>query len=105
MIDVGERLKEIRLMFGYTMGDVSKLLHCSYPQYQRYETNKCKIPFETILQLCDIYNVSTEYFAGSNVNILKNPISEDILARLSMDKISIVRGQNRGSNFPASMEK
>jgi len=105
MINVGERLKEIRLMFGYTISDVSKSLHCSYWQYRRYENNESKIPFETILLLCDVYNVSTEYFAGSNENIIKDTLSENELVRLVMTKMSIGHSQNVGSNFPASTEK
>ena len=71
-LDIGKRLIDIRNAFGYTKAQVADKAHINRMMYIRYENNKCNIPFVCILKLCDLYNVSAEYFAGEDTNIIRD---------------------------------
>lgn len=61
MASLGQKLKELRINSGKTQEDMSKLLNISRVSYTQYENDKRAPSFETIIQLSNIFNVTTDY--------------------------------------------
>lgn len=57
----GERLKILREKNELTQSDVASYLHTSQSYYAQYENNRRPIPFERVVQLAILYNVSIDY--------------------------------------------
>lgn len=84
LIAIGERIRKQRIALGYTQQYVYERLDVSHNHYSRIENGHVGMSFETLLQLCEILEVSTDY-------ILKGTIS-------SSDKNSFITQYNRLSN-------
>lgn len=84
-----ERLKAIRLDKGMTQKDVYTKLRISPNGYASYEQGRTEPGIETIIQLCNIFEVSIDYLLGAETEygikehgeIQQYPIDEQILLR------------------------
>ncbi|MGI5966578.1 MULTISPECIES: helix-turn-helix domain-containing protein [Anaerotruncus] len=56
-----QRLKEMRLEHGLTEREVADALGCTIQTYQKYESGKKEIFSNTLLKLCNFYQVSADY--------------------------------------------
>ena len=59
-----QRLQDLREDKDLRQIDIAKKLETTQKQYSRWETGEYSIPFEKIIQLAKIDNVSIDYFAG-----------------------------------------
>lgn len=59
-----QRIKDLREDKDLRQNEVAKLLDTTQKQYSRWETGEYPIPFEKIIILAKIYNVSIDYIAG-----------------------------------------
>lgn len=59
-----ERIKNLREDRDITQKDVAALLGTSQSYYAQYENGKRPIPFERIIQIANILNISIDYIAG-----------------------------------------
>ena len=59
-----QRLQDLREDKDLRQIDIAKKLETTQKQYSRWETGEYSIPFEKIIQLAKIYNVSIDYIAG-----------------------------------------
>ena len=59
-----QRLQDLREDKELRQIDIAKKLETTQKQYSRWETGEYSIPFEKIIQLAKIYNVSIDYIAG-----------------------------------------
>lgn len=59
-----QRIKDLREDRDLTQNEVAKLLDTTQKQYSRWETGEYPIPFEKIIMLAKIYNVSIDYIAS-----------------------------------------
>lgn len=66
MSSLGERLKELRIKNEKTQEELSKLLNLSRVSYTQYENDKRIPSFDTIVQLSDIFHVTTDYLLGKD---------------------------------------
>jgi transcriptional regulator with XRE-family HTH domain len=71
-MDLGKRLRELRLEKGLNQIDVANILGIERSTYGKYETGDSSPDYEKLLKLADFYNVSTDYILGKT-NI-KDPI-------------------------------
>lgn len=55
------RLKDLREDHDYTQKYVANVLNISQNSYSDIETGKTNISIEFLIQLADLYNVSTDY--------------------------------------------
>lgn len=62
-----ERLRILREKKGLSQGKVAKFLGISRPAYVKYETGKSK-PVRKIKELCTLFNVSSDYLLGNDIN-------------------------------------
>ena len=59
-----ERLKNARNDKNLTQKVVADYLGINLKGYQHYEYGVCKPPFENIIKLCQLLNVSADYLLG-----------------------------------------
>lgn len=59
-----ERIKNLREDNDITQKEVAALLGTSQSYYAQYENGKRPIPFERIIQIANILNISIDYLAG-----------------------------------------
>ncbi len=65
-MNIGERIKEIRMSRGLLVEDVAKKLDVSPSTLYRYENSSIsKIPIDVIDKLCSIYGVTTSELMGN----------------------------------------
>ncbi len=69
----GEKLKILREKNGYTQKYVAERLKTTQSYYAQYENGRRSIPFERIVELAKIYNVSLDYIAGFTDDINRKP--------------------------------
>ena len=61
LIAIGERIRKQRVALGYTQQYVYERLDISHNHYSRIENGHVGMSFYTLLQLCDLLKVSTDY--------------------------------------------
>ena len=66
---VGNKLKELRGQKGYTITQLCKELEMNPNTYAKYERNERDVSTDTLLQLANFYDVTTDYLLGRDVPI------------------------------------
>lgn len=59
-MDLGGKLKELRLNTGLTQEELASKLGLSRVNYTRYENGKVNPDYETIIKLADFYDISLD---------------------------------------------
>ena len=59
-VNIGKKLKELRLGEGLTQQKLAEILQISRVNYTRYETNAVRPDYETLIKLADFYDVSLD---------------------------------------------
>ena len=65
-MQIGNKLKELRISEGLTQQELSERLGISRVNYTRYETDKVRPDYETLIKLADFYNVSLDEIFDRN---------------------------------------
>ena len=65
-MQIGNKLKELRISEGLTQQELSVRLEISRVNYTRYETDKVRPDYETLIKLADFYNVSLDEIFDRN---------------------------------------
>ena len=79
----GERLAEIRKDHAHTQANLAALLHVSTPAVRAWEQEKSLPSYETLIALCRLYSVTSDYLLGlSDVD----PVYEKKLARARLTR-------------------
>lgn len=66
ILQIGSKLKELRIAEGLTQQELSAKLGISRVNYTRYETDKVRPDYETLIKLADFYNVSLDEIFDRN---------------------------------------
>ena len=61
MVNIANRLKEIRIKSGLSQEDVAKLMGINVRTYQNYEYGRTRMDCGNLLQLCEKLNLSMDY--------------------------------------------
>lgn len=69
----GERLRILREKNAMTQSEVAEHLNTTQSYYAQYENNRRPIPFERVVELSRLYDVSIDYIAGSTDDINRKP--------------------------------
>ena len=82
----GERLSEIRKDHDHTQSDLAELLHVSLPAVRAWEQGKSLPAYDTLVTLCRLYNVTSDYLLGLSDD---DPVYErkELRARLSQEEL------------------
>ena len=67
MIQIGQRLRELRLKNNLKQDDIIKRFSLSSGRYSQYETGKRRPDYELLMALADFYHVSIDYLLGHEV--------------------------------------
>lgn len=59
-MNLGEKLKELRLSYNLTQNNLANKLCISRVNYTRYENGKVNPDYETIIKIADFYDVSLD---------------------------------------------
>ena len=59
-MDLGRKLKELRINAGLTQEELASKLNLSRVNYTRYENGKVRPDYETIIKLADFYDISLD---------------------------------------------
>jgi transcriptional regulator with XRE-family HTH domain len=59
-----QRIKELRLSRNLSLKEVAKIIGMSLMAYAHYEYGDRQPSIETIVKLCDLYDVSADYLIG-----------------------------------------
>ena len=59
-MNLGDKFKELRLLSGLTQEELSSKLQLSRVNYTRYETNKVRPDYETLIKIADFFDVSLD---------------------------------------------
>ncbi len=59
-----KRLKELRIQANYTQQQLAEMLGVRQQSYARYETDAGEPDLDTIVKLCAIFDVSSDYLLG-----------------------------------------
>lgn len=62
------RIRDLREDRDYTQNDVIKILKMHKTTYTNYEQGKREPPFEFIIKIAKLYNVTIDYIAGITNN-------------------------------------
>ena len=57
---IGKRLKELRLTEKLTQEELAKKLNINRVNYTRYETDKVRPDYETLIKIADFYDISLD---------------------------------------------
>ena len=59
-----DRLRELRLEFGFTQKAIAKEIGMTANTYHRYEYGERELPASKLSAVADVYNVSVDYLLG-----------------------------------------
>lgn len=60
IMQIGKKLKELRLSEKLTQVELAKILKISRVNYTRYETDASRPDYETLIKIADFYDVSLD---------------------------------------------
>ena len=59
-----ERIHTLRIEHNLSQAEVANILNIKQRSYSHYETGSRAIPIETLIALCDYYDVTLDYIVG-----------------------------------------
>ncbi len=68
MIEVSNRLKELRAQLGISQVKMANLIGCTPARVNRYENNDSEAPHDILLWYADYFDVSLDYIFGRTDN-------------------------------------
>jgi len=68
-----KRLRDLREDHDLTQKELAEIISCSQRVYSNYECGQVEPSIETLIKICDYYNISIDYLVGrtNNPNVLK----------------------------------
>lgn len=63
-MEMYQRIRDLREDKKITQGEIAEKLYLQREVYRRYETGQREPPFNLIIKLAQIYDVSIDYIAG-----------------------------------------
>ena len=85
-------IKDIRIQKGLSQADVASALGLSSVVYNRYETGSRQLPLDTLIQMADLFGVSTDYLLGRR-DIEESTLSDFELRILNASRKADERAQ------------
>lgn len=79
---IGERLSEIRKDHGDTQADLAARLNVSLAAVRSWEQEKSSPNHETLVSICRLYNISSDYLLGLTRVELSEKFTQEELAQI-----------------------
>lgn len=100
MPDYSQRIKELRMLHGWTQDELARRILVTKSAVSQYEHGRRRPDQETLLALCDVFNVGADYLLGlDGVTIrLVDPMNENFhLYGNERDIIEAYRAADEGT--------
>ena len=68
MNSIGEKIKQLRLKKGVTQKQIAEYLQVTTVTLQRFEYGDRRPSLDTLIKLCNFFNVSADYLLGLSDN-------------------------------------
>ena len=65
-MNIGAKLRELRIYENLTQQELADKLNIGRVNYTRYETDKVRPDYETLIKIADFYNISLDELFGRN---------------------------------------
>jgi len=75
---MGEKLKLLRLSYGYTQADLANRLHVSRQTISNWEREHAIPDVDNLKMLSEFYDIDIDYLLSNNINILYGHDKDDI---------------------------
>lgn len=92
--NIGNRLKELRKYYHYTVQEIASLLNHDIQYIQALEYNQCSMSVNDLEKLCILYNVTEDVILNDDICYLKQALNHgtnnknvDVYSRYKMNKI------------------
>lgn len=92
----GDRLRDLRIEYGYTKEELAELLSIGVAQIWRYETGKTDPSSEVVARYAKLFHVSSDYLLG----LTNDPCGQQD-ADLSHKERHIIAALRRGEKLEA----
>lgn len=87
---IAQRLRIMRAEHNLTQADVAQKLGVSQQTYSKYENKSANLDSETIVKLCELFGVSSDYLLGIDMVIPPMGSKKSVSKELSEDRIKII---------------
>lgn len=67
MIQIGKKLKELRIAEHLTQQQLAEILNISRVNYTRYETDVSRPDYETLIAIADFYKIPLDEIFGRDI--------------------------------------
>lgn len=94
-MDVGTRLKNLRIEKGLSQRDLANMVGCSHQTIASYERNENNVRIKIIERVCHIFNISADY--------LINGISSDCFSDLTIEELQLILKYRELSDYYKSL--
>ncbi len=86
MVNIGKRLRELRLRRNLSQEEVARHIGITRSAYSHYEINNRQPVYSTLIKLADFFDVSIDYIIFGNAPTKKNqePVTPDMLEMLHL---------------------
>jgi two-component system response regulator len=89
-VQIGRKIKERRKKAGFTLEQISKIVHVTYQQIQKYENGQSKIPVEKLYEFALLFDTPIQYFfEGTQKDTGKGLNEMGIICRHSEQHLNI----------------
>ena len=89
--DIGTRIRELRLLQGYTQSQFSEKINVSTNFLSEIENGKKGLSYETIINICETFSISADYLLFGKKTPDKKTINLiDIANNFTLDELSAV---------------
>lgn len=86
-IKIGEILRKTRKSLGYTQEDVAEMLDLASRYVSDIERNKTKGSIDTLVKLCNIYNITPTFVLQDYLNVKEEfKIDADLMGYYELDR-------------------
>ena len=99
-----QRLKELRLKAGLSQEKTADKLGCNYRTYRNWEKYGKSIRVENLIDLADLFNVSTDYLLGRTDYIRKENEYICESTGLSDKSVEVLRSCNMEADWPGNQK-
>ncbi len=105
--DIAKKLRILRAEYNLTQAEVANRLGITQQTYSKYESGKINIDSKAIIQICDMYGISSDYLLGiekgsqsadgenkpTNVDTVAYTTTEDDIKKIVEKVLSEINGK------------
>ena len=88
--NIAKKLRMLRAEYNLTQSDVANKLGITQQTYSKYENQTINMDSETIIKICDLYGVSSDYLLGIKETHKATKKKKTVAYKASEDEIKTI---------------